>query len=78
MATALLPLIHSREGQRVPGVTQAVAFGNKLHVSGDDATLLERTLARFHKPPYEWSRAETGLEEVFIHLMERAEDTVTP
>ncbi|HET6674857.1 MAG TPA: ABC transporter ATP-binding protein [Nitrospiraceae bacterium] len=68
----------AEELRRLPGVTQAVAFGNKLHVSGDDAALLERTLAPFHKPPYEWSRAEAGLEEAFIHLMERAQDTVTP
>ena len=58
----------------LPGVTQAVAFGNTLHVSGDDAAALERSLAPFHKPPYQWSKSEVGLEEAFIHLMERAED----
>ena len=62
----------------LPGVTQAVAFGSKLHVSGDDAAVLEQTLAPFHKPPYHWTKAEAGLEEAFIHLMERAEDTVAP
>jgi ABC-2 type transport system ATP-binding protein len=60
----------------LPGVTQAAAFGSRLHVSGDDAATLERTLAPFHKPPYQWTKVETGLEEAFIHLMERAEDTV--
>jgi ABC-2 type transport system ATP-binding protein len=60
----------------LPGVTQAAAFGSRLHVSGDDAAALERTLAPFHKPPYQWTKVETGLEEAFIHLMERAEDTV--
>jgi ABC-2 type transport system ATP-binding protein len=62
----------------LPGVTQAVAFGSKLHVSGDDAAVLEQTLAPFHKPPYHWTKTEAGLEEAFIHLMERAEDTVAP
>ena len=59
-----------------PGVTQAVAFGNKLHVSGDDAALLERTLAPLRTPPYEWRRVEAGLEDVFIHLMERSQENV--
>ena len=59
-----------------PGVTQAVAFGNKLHVSGDDAALLERNLAPFRTPPYEWRRVEAGLEDVFIHLMERSQENV--
>jgi ABC-2 type transport system ATP-binding protein len=53
-----------------------VAFGNTLHVSGDDAAVLERSVAPFHKPPYQWSKSEAGLEEAFIHLMERAEDHV--
>ena len=59
-----------------PGVTQAVAFGNRLHVSGDDAALLERNLAPFRTPPYEWRRVEAGLEDVFIHLMERSQKNV--
>lgn len=59
-----------------PGVTQAVAFGNKLHVSGDDAALLERTLAPLRTAPYEWHRVEAGLEDVFIHLMERSQENV--
>ena len=59
-----------------PGVTQAVAFGNKLHVSGDDAALLERNLAPLRTPPYEWRRVEAGLEDVFIHLMERSQENV--
>ncbi len=59
-----------------PGVTQATAFGNKLHVSGDDAALLERTLAPLRAAPYEWRRVEAGLEDVFIHLMEQSQETM--
>ena len=57
--------------RRCPAVEQAVAFGTALHVSGGDAAALERDLAPFHVPPYEWQRVDSGLEDVFIHLMER-------
>lgn len=54
-----------------PGVQQAVAFGSGMHVSGDDADALERDIAPFRKEPYEWHRIDAGLEDVFIHLMNR-------
>ncbi len=56
------------------GVQQAVAFGNMLHVSGDDAAALEQAIAPFRTAPYEWRRVDSGLEDVFIHLMERSKD----
>jgi ABC-2 type transport system ATP-binding protein len=62
----------------LPGVTQAAAFGSRLHVSGDDPAVLERTLAPFQRPPYVWTKTQAGLEETFIHLMERAEDHAIP
>jgi ABC-2 type transport system ATP-binding protein len=55
-----------------PGVQQAVAFGNALHVSGDNAEALAHAIAPFRKREYEWREIEAGLEDVFIHLMERA------
>jgi ABC-2 type transport system ATP-binding protein len=58
--------------RRRPGVRQAVAFGTTLHVSGDDATLLERAIAPFRTPEYEWQPIGAGLEDVFIHLMDQA------
>ena len=60
-----------------PGVRQAVAFGNRLHVSSDDANALEAAIAPFRGPAYEWHRVDSGLEEVFIHLMSRAPDNFT-
>jgi ABC-2 type transport system ATP-binding protein len=54
-----------------PGVQQAVAFGNALHVSGDDPAALDRAIAPFRTAPYEWRRIDSGLEDVFIHLMGR-------
>lgn len=59
-----------------PGVRQAVAFGDRLHVSGDDPDALETAVAAFRATPYEWHRVDTGLEEVFIHLMQHASDNV--
>jgi ABC-2 type transport system ATP-binding protein len=53
----------------LPAVQQAVAFGNALHVSGDDAAALERAIAPFRAAPYAWRQAESSLEDVFIHLM---------
>ncbi|HEX8750684.1 MAG TPA: ABC transporter ATP-binding protein [Nitrospira sp.] len=64
----------AEELRRHPGVRQAVAFGNRLHVSSEDAEALEAAIARFRSAPYEWHRINSGLEEVFIHLMNRAPD----
>ncbi|HTL28481.1 MAG TPA: ABC transporter ATP-binding protein, partial [Tepidisphaeraceae bacterium] len=58
--------------QKRPGVQQTVAFGNVLHVSGDDAAALEEGVASFRKAPYDWRKVESGLEDVFIHLMGKA------
>jgi len=53
-----------------PGVLQTAAFGNALHVTGRDPLLLESTLREMLSgQPYEMTQTETGLEEVFIHLM---------
>jgi ABC-2 type transport system ATP-binding protein len=53
-----------------PGVEQAVPFGSTLHVSGDDEGALDRAIAPFRTAPYQWRRVESGLEDVFIHLMD--------
>jgi ABC-2 type transport system ATP-binding protein len=62
------------ELRRQPGVQQAVAFGDRLHVSGDDPDALATTVASFRTGPYEWQPVGTGLEDVFIHLMHRSSD----
>jgi ABC-2 type transport system ATP-binding protein len=56
------------------GVEQAVAFGNELHVSGADEPALEAAIGSYRREPYRWRRVEPGLEDVFIHLMNRSED----
>jgi len=56
--------------RQLPGVEQVAAFGNTLHVSGGDADRLEEAVAPFRIPPYQWQRTTSGLEDVFIHLMD--------
>jgi len=54
------------------GVQQAVAFGTRLHVSGDDPATLEHAIAPFRTAEYQWCPIPSGLEDVFIHLMGQA------
>ncbi len=54
----------------LPGVQQAAIFGTALHVSGDDADALEKALASYRTAEYRWQRISSGLEDVFIHLMD--------
>lgn len=56
-----------------PGVDQTVAFGASIHASGRDGAALERTL-REAASGLRLEPVETGLEDVFIYLMNRSED----
>ena len=58
----------------LPGIEQAVAFGETLHVSGADADLIARGIAPYMRDPYRWQRVDSGLEDVFIHLMGSSSD----
>ena len=57
-----------------PGIQQAVSFGSMLHVSGDNAAALEQAIAPFRNEQYDWRQVESGLEDVFIHLMGTSRD----
>jgi len=57
-----------------PGVEQVVAFGTALHVSGRDAEKLRASIAPFMGGEHQWTQIESGLEDVFISLMETAKD----
>ena len=61
-----------------PGVEQAVAFGSLLHVSGTDAAALQETIAPFQTGQYEWRRITPGMEDVFVHLMQKSKGKVLP
>ena len=68
-----MPKLAERLG-REPGIQHAVAFGGMLHVSGDDPHALARAIAPFRTPEYTWRQIDTALEDVFIHLMDNAQD----
>jgi ABC-2 type transport system ATP-binding protein len=57
-----------------PGVEQVVAFGSTLHVSGRDEGRLRESAAPFMDSGYQWKLIPSGLEDVFISLMETAKD----
>ena len=58
-----------------PGVDQTALFGSTLHVSGTDGEALERTLrGATAGTDFRLERTDTGLEDVFMHLMGRAVD----
>ena len=57
-----------------PGVEQVVPFGNTLHVSGHDAAKLEAALLPLRSDGHAWKPIKAGLEDVFIDLMDHAED----
>ncbi len=58
----------------LPGVEQVVAFGTTLHVSGRDAAQLRESVGPWMTGAYRWQQIESGLEDVFISLMETARD----
>lgn len=66
----------SEQLQGAPGVEQTVAFGTALHVTGRDAQALGDTLSRLAGPGRRIAQTQTSLEDVFIHMMSRAEDNM--
>jgi len=58
----------------LPGVEQVVAFGTTLHVSGRDAAKLRESVSPWMSGDYHWTQIESGLEDVFISLMDTAKD----
>jgi ABC-2 type transport system ATP-binding protein len=62
-----------------PGIDQIAAFGSALHVTGRDAAALEATLRRVTAgTASRVEPAQTGMEDVFIHLMEQSVDNYGP
>jgi ABC-2 type transport system ATP-binding protein len=59
----------------LPGVESAAPFGVTLHVSGTDERELERALAPYRREPFVWRRTQPTLEDAFIHLMAKSEDS---
>ncbi len=57
-----------------PGVEQVVAFGSTLHISGRDEAKLRESITPFMNGNHHWKSIPSGLEDVFISLMETAKD----
>lgn len=69
----LVDLGRKLEGR--PGVDQTVAFGTVLHVTGADAQALETTLRGLaSESGVRVEPIDTGLEDVFIHMMRGSSD----
>lgn len=64
----------SKKLRGLSGIEQAVAFGKMLHVSGSDAAALEASIAPFRTTGYQWTKEKSGLEDVFMHLMQTSTD----
>ena len=73
MPAQILPAL-AEKIRGLPGVEQVVAFGTTLHVSGRDAEKLRASVAPFMTGEHRWTKIESGLEDVFISLMETAKD----
>jgi ABC-2 type transport system ATP-binding protein len=59
----------------MPGVEQTVVFGPVLHVSGRDRQALAATVEEIGKDASLHVEAtQTGLEDVFVHLMSHVPD----
>ncbi len=60
--------------KKYPEVEQVLAFGNVMHLSGKDEIGLNKVVEKFKSTDYSWSKADTSIEDVFIHLMKKAKD----
>src|SRR5512133_575378 len=65
--------------KQAPGVLSVAAFGNAVHVAGEDAALLDGAIADLRKNPGLRIRpADATLEDVFISLIGKAQDNFAP
>jgi len=61
----------------LPGVSHVTAFGNTLHVTGEDEIALQKAIAPFvRQDNLDWKKAKPSLEDVFIHLMAGSSDNL--
>jgi len=57
-----------------PGVESVAPFGAALHVSGAERSAVEAAIAPYRRAPFKWEEVDPTLEDVFIHLMNDAQD----
>ncbi len=57
------------------GIDMVAPFGTALHVSGRNASLLDKITEPFRtEGPQVWTRGQPSMEDVFIDMMSRSED----
>lgn len=66
----LIPL--AEKLKKMPGIEQVAFFGNRIHVSGKNNDLIEKSIQSIRPPKYAWEKIQPSLEDVFIHLVEKA------
>ena len=59
----------------LPGIEQVVTFGSHLHLSGIDRSLITNSIARFQTDPWTWTLTDSNLEDVFIYLVNKTQNT---
>ena len=65
--------------KKAPGVLSVTAFGNALHIAGENAQQMEQALAGLRGQPGLTVRpADATLEDVFISLIGKAQDNFAP
>jgi ABC-2 type transport system ATP-binding protein len=62
--------------EKMPGIEQVAFFGAKLHVSGTHDALLEKSITSLKNQAVTWNRIKPGLEDVFISLVDKSQQTV--
>lgn len=62
----------SQKMKQLPGIDQVAFFGNKLHISGKNETLMNQSIEPFKTN--DWQKIPSSLEDVFINLVEHAEE----
>ncbi len=63
------------ELKQLPGVGQVSFFGNNLHVSGQNAALLQKTILPLqNNSNYTIKPVDTSLEDIFIHFVNQVEE----
>jgi ABC-2 type transport system ATP-binding protein len=65
----------AKELANLPGIEQVIAYGSKLHVSGHDSGLMEKSIATYQtNDQYTWTLTPSNLEDVFIHLVGKTDN----
>lgn len=63
--------------KKLKEVDQATIFGQKLHIVGKDANVLEKAIMPYQTDRYQFQKQKPTLEDVFIYLVAKAKETTS-